>query len=172
MSILGNRVLRKEDPRFLRGEGTYVENLPLEGAHGDVRPVAVRARPHQRDRRLGRGGAPEHRGLTADDVDDVSIGPPPIPVIEQRLRRPLVAKDVVRFVGDIVAIVLSDDRASGMDAAELVAVDYEPLPGPPRPGGGREGRAAALPGRRHEHRGPRQAAWTTTRRCSRTATSS
>ncbi len=32
MSILGNRVLRKEDPRFLRGEGRYVENLPLEGA--------------------------------------------------------------------------------------------------------------------------------------------
>ena len=32
MSILGNRVLRKEDPRFLRGEATYVENLPLEGA--------------------------------------------------------------------------------------------------------------------------------------------
>jgi Fe-Mn family superoxide dismutase len=30
MSILGNRVLRKEDPRFLRGEGSYVENLPLE----------------------------------------------------------------------------------------------------------------------------------------------
>jgi carbon-monoxide dehydrogenase large subunit len=44
------------------------------------------------------------------------------------MRRPLVARDVVRFVGDIVAIVLSPDRASGADAAELVAVDYDPLP--------------------------------------------
>ena len=60
VSILGNRVLRKEDRRFLRGEGTYVENLPLEGrAYGDVRPFAVRTRadhtgstprPHRRSR--------------------------------------------------------------------------------------------------------------------------
>ena len=42
--------------------------------------------------------------------------------------RPLIAKDTVRFVGDIVAIVVSDDRATGADAAELVFVDYDPLP--------------------------------------------
>ena len=42
--------------------------------------------------------------------------------------RPLVAKDVVRFVGDIVAVVVSEDRATGADAAELVMVDYDPLP--------------------------------------------
>ena len=39
-----------------------------------------------------------------------------------------MAVDVVRFVGDIVAIVISDDRATGADAAELVLVDYDPLP--------------------------------------------
>ena len=42
--------------------------------------------------------------------------------------RPLVATDVVRFAGEIVAIVVSEDRASGLDAAELVLVDYDPLP--------------------------------------------
>ena len=42
--------------------------------------------------------------------------------------RPFFASDVVRFVGDIVAVVLTDDRASGVDAAELVLVDYDPLP--------------------------------------------
>ena len=42
--------------------------------------------------------------------------------------RPLIAKDTVRFVGDIVAVVVSDDRATGADAAELVFVDYDPLP--------------------------------------------
>ena len=47
--------------------------------------------------------------------------------------RPLLAEDVVRFVGDIVAIVISDDRATGADAAELVLVDYDPLPAVVRP---------------------------------------
>ena len=52
-----------KDPRFLRGEGRYVENLPLEGAVGHVRPLAARARSHRRSRRLGRRGAPERAGL-------------------------------------------------------------------------------------------------------------
>jgi carbon-monoxide dehydrogenase large subunit len=47
--------------------------------------------------------------------------------------RPLIAKDVVRFVGDIVAIVISEDRATGADAAELVMIDYDPLPAVVRP---------------------------------------
>src|SRR5262245_59151422 len=42
--------------------------------------------------------------------------------------RPLVAKDVVRFVGDIVAVVIGESRAACADAAELVAVDYDLLP--------------------------------------------
>ena len=129
MSILGNRVLRKEDPSFLRGEATYVENLPLEGA----RTVTFVRSPYAHARITGIDASaaealPNIVVLTAADVGDVSMGPPPIPVLEQRLRRPLIATAVVRFVGDIVAIVLSDDRATGMDAAELVAVEYEPLP--------------------------------------------
>jgi carbon-monoxide dehydrogenase large subunit len=44
------------------------------------------------------------------------------------MTRPIVATDVVRFVGDIVAAVVSEDRATGEDAAELVAVEYDPLP--------------------------------------------
>jgi carbon-monoxide dehydrogenase large subunit len=44
------------------------------------------------------------------------------------MARPLVARDVVRFAGEIVAVVVSDDRATGLDAAELVMVDYDPLP--------------------------------------------
>ena len=129
MSILGNRVLRKEDPRFLRGEATYVENLPLEGA----RTVTFVRSPFAHARITGIDASaaealPNIQVLTGADFDGVAIAPPPIPVLEQRLGRPLVAKDVVRFVGDIVAIVLSDDRASGVDAAELVSVDYDPLP--------------------------------------------
>ncbi len=129
MSILGHRVLRKEDPRFLRGEGLYVENLPLEGAlsvtfvrspfaHAKVNGVDVSAA----------AALPGVQVLTGADVDAGPFGPPPLPGIEQGMSRPLVAKDVVRFVGEIVAIVVSDGRAAGADAAELVLVDYDPLP--------------------------------------------
>ena len=128
MSILGTRVLRKEDPRFLRGQATYVENLPLEGA---LTVTFVRSlRAHARIVSVDTSAAaalPGVQVLTGADVD-VTTGPPPIPVLEPRMRRPVVAKDVVRFVGDIVAIVLSPDRATGADAAELVLVDYDPLP--------------------------------------------
>ena len=72
--------------------------------------------------------------------------------------RPFLAVDRVRFVGDIVAIVVSDDRATGADAAELVFVDYDPLPAVVTPRGRCEGRGAALPGRRHERRRPRRLA--------------
>jgi carbon-monoxide dehydrogenase large subunit len=127
MSILGNRVLRKEDPRFVRGEGRYVENLPLEGALAVtfVRSQLAHARIVSVDTSAAEA-LPDVQVLTGAHVDG-QTGPPPIPVLEQRMTRPLVAKEVVRFVGDIVAIVLSPDRASGADAAELVAIDYDPL---------------------------------------------
>ncbi|HEX7525975.1 MAG TPA: molybdopterin cofactor-binding domain-containing protein, partial [Gaiellaceae bacterium] len=129
MSILGNRVLRKEDPRFLRGEGRYVENLPLAGA---LQVTFVRAPfAHARIAGVDKSGAealPNVQVLTGADVDAGPMGPPPLPGLEQGMTRPLVAVDTVRFVGDIVAIVLSDGRAAGADAAELVMVDYDPLP--------------------------------------------
>ena len=128
MSILGNRVLRKEDPRFLRGEGSYVENLELEGALAVtfVRSLLAHARIVGVDTSAAEA-LPDVQVFTGADVD-VTTGPPPIPVLEQRMRRPVVAKDVVRFVGDIVAVVVSPDRATGADAAELVSVEYDPLP--------------------------------------------
>ncbi len=130
VSILGNRVLRKEDPRFLRGEGLYIENLEIEGALAVtfVRSPVAHARVVSVDTSAAEA-LPDVRVLTGADIDDgLSTGPPPIPVLEQRMRRPIVAKDVVRFVGDIVAVVLSPDRATGIDAAELVSVEYDPLP--------------------------------------------
>jgi carbon-monoxide dehydrogenase large subunit len=128
MSILGNRVARVEDRRFLTGKASYVENLPLEGALAVtfVRSLMAHARVVSVDTAAAEA-LPDVQVITGADVD-VTTGPPPIPVLEQRMRRPVVARDVVRFVGDIVAVVLSPDRASGADAAELVAVEYDPLP--------------------------------------------
>ena len=128
MSILGNRVLRSEDDRFLRGRGTYVENLELEGAASVtfVRSLMAHARINGIDTSAAEA-IPGVRVLTADDVPLPAFGPPPFG-LPPAMGRPLVAKDVVRLVGEIVAVVVSDDRASGTDAAELVMVDYDPLP--------------------------------------------
>ena len=128
MSILGNRVLRTEDDRFLRGRGTYVENLALEGAASItfVRSLLAHAKINGIDTSAAEE-LPGVRVLTADDVDLAAFGPPPFG-FHPDTGRPVVAKDVVRFVGEILAIVVSDDRATGVDAAELVMVDYDPLP--------------------------------------------
>lgn len=129
MSILGNRVLRKEDGRFLRGSGQYIENLALEGA---LAVTFVRSPfAHAAIAGVDATAAQELPGIqvfAGADVDAGPFGPPPLPGIEMRMSRPLVAVDRVRFVGDIVAVVVSEDRASGADAAELVDVEYEPLP--------------------------------------------
>ena len=129
MSILGNRVPRKEDARFLRGEGRYVENVPLEGALTVTfaRSLLAHARVTGVDTSAAEA-LPNVQVLTAADVDLGPFGPPPLPGLEPRMSRPLVAADVVRFVGEIVASVVSEDRATGADAAELVSVDYDPLP--------------------------------------------
>jgi aerobic carbon-monoxide dehydrogenase large subunit len=122
-------VLRKEDPRFLRGRGRYVENVPLAGAASVtfVRSLLAHARILEVDVSAAEA-LPGVHVLTAAALDLPLFGPPGVPGLNQGMGRPLIAKDVVRFVGDIVAIVISDDRAAGVDAAELVFVDYDPLP--------------------------------------------
>ena len=129
MSILGNRVLRTEDGRFLRGAGRYVENLPLEGALTItfVRSPLAHARVNGIDASAAEA-LPNVQVLTGADVDLPPFGPPPFPGLDAAMGRPVMVKDTVRFVGEIVAVVLSDGRAAGADAAELVAVDYDPLP--------------------------------------------
>jgi carbon-monoxide dehydrogenase large subunit len=129
VSILGNRVLRKEDGRFLRGRGEYVENLVLDGA---LTVTFVRSPlAHARIEGVDASAAAELPGIqvfAGADVDVGPFGPPPFPGLEMGMSRPLVARDRVRFVGDIVAVVVSEDRAAGADAAELVEVEYDPLP--------------------------------------------
>jgi len=128
MSILGNRVLRKEDPKFLTIGGTYVDDLPLEGA---VHIVYVRSpMAHARIRSIDASEARAAAGVvavyTADDID-LQPMPPGAPFANPAMARPWLAKDVVRFVGDMVAAVVAETREEAVDAAELVLVDYEPL---------------------------------------------
>ena len=124
MSVIGQRVLRKEDPRFLTGRGRYVDNLELDAA---LHATFVRSPfPHARIVDVD-ASATDARVLTAADV---GLQPRAVhfPGIDDRMRRPPLARDVVRFAGEIVAVVLTESRADGVDQAELVFVDYDPLP--------------------------------------------
>ena len=128
MSILGNRVVRLEDPRFLRGEAVRREPGPRGSALGHVRPLAARPCARERSSASEAEALPNVQVFTGADIDAHPFGPPPHWHITAGMERPLVARDVVRFAGDIVAVVVTERRASGFDAAELVMVDYDPLP--------------------------------------------
>src|SRR5262249_42638570 len=113
----------------LVGEGSYVENMQLGNA---LHATFVRSPyPHARILGIDASAAKELPGIrvfTAADVDLTVFPPPPIPFIDSHMSRPFLASDVVRYAGEIVAVVLSEDRVSGIDAAEYVIVDYDPLP--------------------------------------------
>ncbi len=129
MSILGTRVVRIEDPRFLTGEGTYIANLPMPGA---LHLTFVRSSmAHARLTGIDASEALSMPGIravwTAADIDIAPAGPAN-GMMNKAMMCPYLAIDTVRYVGDLVAIVVSEDKTSGIDAAETVIVDYEPLP--------------------------------------------
>ncbi|OLT16575.1 xanthine dehydrogenase [Actinomadura sp. CNU-125] len=128
----GARVARVEDPRLLTGHGTYVDDVVRPGMlHACfVRSPLARARITGVDAAEALALDGVHAVFTASDLNpDVReawytlIGKdvPDTP-------RPPLAEGEVRFVGDPVALVVAADRYIAEDAAELVFVDYEPLP--------------------------------------------
>jgi carbon-monoxide dehydrogenase large subunit len=126
--MLGQRIRRREDPRFLTGKGQYVDDLKLPGAR---HATFVRSYlGHARILGIDTAEASALGGVqvyTAADVGLERMGIPfPVPV-DERMTRPYLAADRVRYVGEIVAVVLSDTREQGVDAAELVDIDYDPL---------------------------------------------
>jgi len=127
-NVVGQRIRRREDPRFLRGEGRYVDDLSLPGAlHLTfVRSYMAHAKINGIDK-----SAAEAAGATvflAEDTGPILSAPPPFIPVDPQMFRPLLASDTVRFVGEIVAVVLHDSREASVDAAELVDVDYDQLP--------------------------------------------
>ena len=129
MSILGNRVLRREDPKFLTTGGVYVDDLVGEGALWAtyVRSTMAHALILELDVEEARRQPGVVAVYTAADLDLGNL-PPAMPLLPEGMTRPLLAKDVVRFVGEPVAVVLTEERYQGEDAAESVFVEYEPLP--------------------------------------------
>ncbi len=128
MSILGNRVVRTEDPHLLTGGGSYVANLDWKDAlevafavspvaHGLIRAIEI-------DAALAMEGV--EAVYTAADIDL-----PPLPSAAPNrpdTSRPLLASGRVRFVGEPIAMVIARTAAIAEDAANLVWADIEPLP--------------------------------------------
>ena len=129
-SILGNRVLRKEDPKFLTSGGKYVDDLLDEPLlHGALHVTYVRSSvAHGTIASIDTSGALEIPGVVAV-YTAADLGLEPIPSdFNPMVTRGLLAIDKVRFVGEPVAVVVTSDPRVGEDAAERVIVDYDVLP--------------------------------------------
>src|SRR3954451_4529392 len=132
MSILGTRVVRTEDPLFLTRGAVYTDDLTDERLTGALHATFVRSQvAHGMLVSVDTSAALAAPGVVAvvtAAAVDLNPLPPPLPFIDQAMPRPWLASDRVRFVGDPIAVVLTEERYQGEDAAELVAVDIDPLP--------------------------------------------
>ena len=125
MSLVGARVLRKEDPNLLSGRGTFVDDLSPSGtvfasfvasSHSHAKIVSIDVREAL--------SMPGVLGVwTAADFVDFPDVPGGLPNFE----RPALATDTVRFVGEPVAVVVAEDRYLAADAVAAVVVEYDPL---------------------------------------------
>jgi carbon-monoxide dehydrogenase large subunit len=118
---------RKEDARFIRGRGTYVDDISLPGMlHGAILRSPY---PHARIRSVDATAAWAHPRveavLTGEDLQ--ARGLAWMPTLSGDVQA-VLATDKVRFQGQEVAFVVATDRYSARDALELILVDYEPLP--------------------------------------------
>ena len=131
--MFGARVERNIDPKLLKGEGAFVDDIPLAGALHVAFARSVHARA--RIRAIDTAAARKHPGVvavyTAADIGDLDITMPlliPHPsMVNPKTQRPL-AREEVFYVGQTIAMVVAVDRYVAEDAAGLIAVDYEPLP--------------------------------------------
>ena len=135
---IGQPVLRFEDPRLLRGQGRFVNDVNLPGqahavfvrsphAHANIRSIDVEA---------AKNAPGVVAVLTGHDVKADGLGMPKANMPRKRPdgkpmyapQRPPLITDRVRYVGDPVVMVVADTLAQAKDAAELVNIDYEAIP--------------------------------------------
>jgi carbon-monoxide dehydrogenase large subunit len=121
------RMLRKEDPRFIRGQGTYVDDVNLPGMlHGAVlRSPLAHARIVSIDTSAALAHPKVRAVITGDDLAGLNLAWMPTMSYDTQA---VLATDKVRFQGQEVAFVVADDRYAARDALELIDVEYEALP--------------------------------------------
>ena len=135
---IGDTPRRVEDARFLTGAGCYVDDMQLENmahavvlrsphAHADVKSV---------DTSTAKAASGVLAVLTGADLDAAGIGPlQPYEQVNVYSDEPFsfptqypLAKERVRYAGEPVALVIAESHSAGLDATELIDVDYAPLP--------------------------------------------
>jgi carbon-monoxide dehydrogenase large subunit len=135
---IGQGVPRFEDPRLVRGGGRYIDDVVYPGMafgvvlrspHGHARILSIKTENAKAApgvlavitaadwKKAGLGELPSHTGLKRRD------GSPMF-----KAAYPVLAEDRVRWVGDPIAFVVAETTAQAADAAEMIEVDYEPLP--------------------------------------------
>jgi CO/xanthine dehydrogenase Mo-binding subunit len=125
---IGKRLNRVEDPRFLRGQGRYIDDIKLPGmAH-----AAVLGSPHAHARivSIDTRAAERLPGVIAVVTgEDVAARAAPLPSFGAgEIVQDMIATEKVRYHGETVAAVIAEDRYVAEDACELIEVVYEPLP--------------------------------------------
>ena len=129
--FIGKPLKRKEDPRLIQGIGHYVDDLNLAGMHyaAFLRSPYAHANIRSVDLSKARHASGVVLALSGADIDG-AIQPVPcaaqIPDMKPAAR-PVLARDRVRFVGELVAVVVATDRYAARDALDLIEVDYEAL---------------------------------------------
>jgi carbon-monoxide dehydrogenase large subunit len=132
MGMIGKRVLRTEDPDLVMGQGTFIDNLAIDGAahvvfvrssiaHGHINTIDIRDAVNM----PGVLGVFTHSDLEADGIGPV---PPDMTFFPAGIRRTALANDIVRYVGEPIAAVVAETRAQAVDAVEAVLVEFDPLP--------------------------------------------
>jgi len=133
-AMLGSPIKRREDPRLITGQATYVDDIKLPG----MLYMAVLRSPygHAHIKSIHTEAARSHPGVvavyTAADikgiVGNIAVAVPLGKIAEGMGVRGPLAEGKVRFYGDPVAFVVAEDRYIARDARDLIEVDYEPLP--------------------------------------------
>ena len=131
--IFGSGIRRREDPRLITGSATYTDDITLPGM---VHAAMLRSEhAHAKITRIDTSRAASAPGVvavyTGADIED-ALAPMPcawlLPDSDLKIAAyPCIAKDVVRYTGDIVATVVAETPYQAHDALALIEVDYEPL---------------------------------------------
>jgi carbon-monoxide dehydrogenase large subunit len=128
--LLGKSIKRREDPRFITGRGNYVDDLKVPGT---TYAVFVRSPyAHARITRIDTTAAAAHPGVVAvfTGADMTGVNSLPcgwlLPDLKVPPHMPL-ASDAARYVGDPVAVVIGETQDAAQDAADKVAVTWQPL---------------------------------------------
>jgi carbon-monoxide dehydrogenase large subunit len=129
--VLGKSIKRREDPRFITGKGTYVDDVKLPGT---TYAVFVRSpHAHAKIKKIDTAAAAKHPGVVAvfTGADMTGVNSLPcgwlLPELKVPPHMPL-ASDAARYVGDPVAVVIADTQDAAQDAADKVSVTWDVQP--------------------------------------------